>query len=108
MAAGLRWAQLQIREEKNKNINFWSELPADIPDTYARMPMDQKVSPHHWGCRKSAFSVRTSTGTSMSRRGLETLCPEKVCVDFLVPNEIGEMSWLQVFSSSVMRDVSSF
>ena len=52
----------------------------------------KKLSPHHRGRSKTYFLVQTSTiwvQTSMTRRVLETFCPENVWVDFLVPSEGG-------------------
>ena len=80
-----------FREEKSiTNINFWYEFPADPPDPYVWMTRGQKVSSHQrsrrkthlFGGRRPRFSARTS----MTRRVLEKLCPEKGCVDFSAPN----------------------
>ena len=55
------------------------------------MPRGQKLSPHHRHRRKTHFLVPTSTmpaRTSMTRRVLEKLCTEKVCVAFLAPKSL--------------------
>ena len=51
----------QGRKKQHKHKLLWCGFPADIPDPYTRMPQGQKVSPHHRGCRKTHFLVRTST-----------------------------------------------
>ena len=53
----------KFQERKNNiNINFLVRISRGHSwPFYARMPRGQKVSPHHPGCRKMHFLVRTST-----------------------------------------------
>ena len=74
----------------------------DIADPDARMPRGLKFLPttgatgkHTYWCGMSTILVRTSE----IRRDLEKLCPEQVCVAFLVPKCFGPVDRLQMSGS---------
>ena len=85
-------ASLTIREEKqHKTRTSWSELPADIPDPYARMPGVKEFLPITGVAEKTYFLVRMSMifgadvhDPNSSRKTLS----RKVCVHFLAPRQV--------------------
>ena len=69
----------QGRKRQKKHKRFGPNFPADVPDPYARIPRGFKrflpiagaAGRHGYWC-----------GTSLTRRALGNLCPEKDCVNF--------------------------
>ena len=80
--------RLPGKKENNININFWSGMFVTLMPRWSGV----KVSPTagaagtqtSWRGRPRCFAR-----TSMARRVLQKLCPENVCIDFLVP-ELGQ------------------